>query len=171
MKLPIIVLLILFALAFAQWQDAYPRLPDRIATHFDGAGHPNGWSSKDSFGIIMAVILGLFLLPMLVTIAIVGKVPDHLINLPRKDYWLAPERRAETISFINRQLLWMSVGFVAFGVYVNHLVIEANLVTPPRLSANFLWALVALLVALAIWLVRFIRSFTRIPAEAHASRP
>jgi immunity protein, SdpI family len=44
----------LIVLAFAVSAAAFGRLPDRIATHFDGSGNANGWSNR---------FFGAFLLP------------------------------------------------------------------------------------------------------------
>jgi uncharacterized membrane protein len=46
------------------WQDVYGsnRLPDRIPTHFDLAGNPNGWDSPSSFIFLPILSLGLYLL-------------------------------------------------------------------------------------------------------------
>lgn len=47
---------VLAALAFDLW-DAYglARLPERIPTHFDLAGHATGWSTPSSLGVIPAM--------------------------------------------------------------------------------------------------------------------
>ena len=49
MSAPKAVFIALVALAVAQAIFYYPQLPGTMASHFDGAGHPNGWSSKPVF--------------------------------------------------------------------------------------------------------------------------
>ena len=64
----------------------YPQLPDMVAAHFDAAGSPDGWVTKNSF---MAVYIGaaLFIVALFSGIAsVIAQLPDSKINLPNKDY-------------------------------------------------------------------------------------
>jgi hypothetical protein len=52
-------------------------------------------------------------------------------RLPRREYWLAPERHAETMDALRRMSFgfgWLLVGFLA---YVQWLVLRANAANPP----------------------------------------
>jgi hypothetical protein len=75
-----------------------PQLPDRVASHFDLNDHVNGWMDRTPFLVITALLpvlmAGLFLGLSL----LIARIPDALINLPHKDYWLAPSRRAESLA-------------------------------------------------------------------------
>ena len=98
------------------WQ--HGRLPDRMAVHFDGSGTPDRWSGKWEMTIVMlAVTLLYFLLFGLFSI-LLPKMPHQLWNLPRKDYWRASERAAETRTFFGRDFLWMGIGMLLFMGYV-----------------------------------------------------
>jgi hypothetical protein len=58
----------------------WPRLPQRLATHFGISGEPDGWSTPSQFSIVVAAVLGIFV--VLFTIA--GwrdRVPDRFFNL------------------------------------------------------------------------------------------
>lgn len=59
------LLALVVAGAFSVW--AYPHLPAEVATHFDGAGEPNGWSSR-----LMAALMvpGLGLLAALIFVVV-----------------------------------------------------------------------------------------------------
>ena len=63
-----------------------------------------------------------------------GRVPDRLINLPNKTYWLAPERREATLLYVSAWLRWFLVLTLAFITLVVGLTLRANLQTPPQLS-------------------------------------
>src|SRR5262245_53721935 len=72
------------------------RLPERVATHFDLGGQPNGWMPRSShvwfmlaFGLAFPLIV-----PILAFAA--RYLPDTAINIPRRDYWLGTEQRAVT---------------------------------------------------------------------------
>ena len=79
--------------AALQWNAA----PGRVPSHFDAAGRPNSWSSRNEFFTLeVAVTLGIAGLFLGVS-SLLKSTPDGLINLPNKKYWLAPERRADTM--------------------------------------------------------------------------
>src|SRR5690349_13033715 len=72
------------------------RLPERVASHFNLGGLPDGYQSKHVF-VWTSVLLELVLLTLLLLLpALIARVPVRSVNLPHKEYWFAPERRAET---------------------------------------------------------------------------
>lgn len=123
------LILELFAKAAAVWS----RLPERVAVHFDASGIPNGWSSRSGLILTIAALIALFAASYLAA-GLIARLPDRLINLPRKAYWLAPERRAETLEWLAGWTRWFLVVTLAFLVLTFIAVFEANLVVPPRLS-------------------------------------
>jgi uncharacterized membrane protein len=136
----------------------FPNLPQLMASHFNSLGEPDGWMSKTSFLIfemvILFIIIGKFtLLPWLIE-----KIPNNLINLPNKEHWLAPERRAETFNILRVYFEWFSVGLLSLFIVVNEMVFRANL-NRENLS-NAVWiVLVAYLLFVVVWVVKFILQF------------
>jgi uncharacterized membrane protein len=53
----------------------YPRLPDKVASHFNAAFRPDGWMSKRGFILVYAAIAGTMVLAGLVL---------HVMALPRQ---------------------------------------------------------------------------------------
>src|SRR5712675_1010261 len=74
-------------------------LPQRMATHFDINGQPNGWMTRSS-AVLLQGIVGL-LLPLIIVgiFFVIRFAPARLINLPHRDFWFAPERRDETCAY------------------------------------------------------------------------
>jgi uncharacterized membrane protein len=85
-----------------------PMLPDRLATHFDAGGRANGWSNQAGF-IRTVVILIAIATAIFLASGPLGHVPEWLINLPNKSYWLAPARRDDTFAFMRDWLRWFVV--------------------------------------------------------------
>jgi uncharacterized membrane protein len=135
-------------------------LPARVAAHFDAAGTANGYLPRGPYIALMLLIT--VVVPLLVVI-IPGRAfshPDARINLPNRDYWLAPERRADTVRYLARQTSLFAWLLVAFLCYAQWLVVRANMLTPPTLdSGAFLAGLVVFLVCTLSWVVRLIRRF------------
>ncbi|HVK06735.1 MAG TPA: DUF1648 domain-containing protein, partial [Armatimonadaceae bacterium] len=68
----------------------YPLLPERVASHFGPDGRADGWTAKDAFiGVSVGTILFLSVF-MSALSALIARIPDEAINLPNKEYWLAP---------------------------------------------------------------------------------
>jgi Protein of unknown function (DUF1648) len=68
----------------------YPRLPERMASHFAMDGRPNGWQPKSAFTIFFFGALGIACVVSLAVPKLLGSLPLDMINLPNKEYWLAP---------------------------------------------------------------------------------
>jgi uncharacterized membrane protein len=157
-----VVLAALLAAVILQTLYYYPQLPSTVASHFGSGGRPNGWSSKDAFfglyGGLLALLLALFTgLPVLFR-----RIPPFWINLPNKDYWLAPERRDRAISHLSREMLWFGNATIAFMIAVIELAIRANLSEFGRLSEPAMWSLLsAYFLYVAVWMIRFYRKFAR----------
>src|SRR5579871_4009359 len=111
-------LLALAWLAYAVfvWSSA-AYLPERVATHFGLHGEPNGWETHAGY-IRFSLIFGVAVPAFILGIFSLARVGDGgLMNIPRRDYWLAPERRDETLAFVQRQGAWLaSILVVFFGV-------------------------------------------------------
>lgn len=158
MRISRLLILLLIGLAFLQASHYAPLLPERVASHFDAAGQADGWSSKTGFlAINLAFVVGMALLFLGVTL-LINKVPNDWINLPNKDYWLAPERRAATLDIISGQMEWLAAATVALLVGLTQLTIQANLDAQAGLPGNAFWLLfggyMAFFVVWLVWLLR-----------------
>lgn len=161
-----LTLLLLTAAAALVMQHYYGLMPDPMASHFDGAGRPNGYQSRDGFFLLSVALLVGNILVFAAFGPMLRKLPPSWVNLPNRDYWLAPERREETIGYMARQMDWFGVATVLLLGIVLALACQANLDEQPRLEASTMLLLVgAYLVYSMVWLVRFVTHF-RLPAEA-----
>ena len=122
--------------AIAECVHDYSLLPDRLASHFSASGIPNGWMTKTQFMLMYGVVL----LPALaiefwVSNQIANK-PDARLNLPNKEYWLAPERRAETFAYFETFFAWYGCAFLFVVAFAMGLAMRANFNTPPQLPTG-----------------------------------
>lgn len=109
-------------------------LPARVAVHFGPGGAPDGWaSSLTSTSIMLGVqsllFLGLYLVPRWL-----ARVPSRWVNLPHRDYWLAPERRAQALSRLSDHLWRYGTALFLFQLVAGLLTLQANLSDPVRLN-------------------------------------
>jgi serine/threonine-protein kinase len=139
------------------------RLPEIVAVHFDASGSPNGFATRESCRQLMLwFTLGAPAFIVLVTALIPRLIPPAMINIPNRDYWLAPERAAESVSFLSEQGIWFGCIFLVFLAWVDELLVEANSITPPAFPTGaFLGAMALLFAAIGLWAVRMFRRFGR----------
>ncbi len=137
----------------------YSILPDPMASHFNGAGQADSWMSKQGFFALEGVILLIVICEFTFLPFLIKKMPDSLINLPNKNFWLAPERRAETFAAIGRGFEWFSIMLLALFIAVNQLVFRAN-IRGENLNAIAIWTVLGIfLLFTLIWMIKFIRHF------------
>jgi len=77
----------------------YSKLPDPVPSHFDAAGQVNGEMSLFGFYALMISLHVVMLVLFPVLGAFLKVIPNSMINVPNRDYWLAPERRDSTLLF------------------------------------------------------------------------
>ena len=140
----------------------YPQLPEKVASHFDMAGNPTGWSSRAGFfGAFLAVIVVISLLFWGLSLWL-HRVPPALLNLPKKDYWLAPERREATYAFVRGQLAWFGFATQWFFIALLQICIEANLARENRLGNGAFWFIFGTYMVFTLaWTVHFFARFLR----------
>lgn len=164
MRISRIILLFSIGVLLAQTLYYYPNLPEIMASHFDGAGKPNGWMSKQAFFLLEFVILAIVVGNSIFLPTIIGFLPDRLINIPNRDYWLAPERRFASFQRLSHHFGWFGVILLGPFVAVNQTVINANL-SSQNLSSAVFWAILgAFFIGLIVWAITLHKTF-RVPAR------
>lgn len=101
-------------------------LPEKVATHFDAQGNPDGFMSKRGFGLFQ-LALGIGLpLTMIGTAKLCYVLPNSMINMPNKEYWLHPDRRDATLESTESWLGWFCIGTQVFLISLQQLIFESN---------------------------------------------
>jgi uncharacterized membrane protein len=140
----------------------YPLIPDRVASHFSASGAANAWMSKPLFfafyaGAVVIAFVVEFFVPR--TLA---NSPKSRMNLPNKEYWLAPNRRDKTIGYLQRRFAWYGCAFLGLEVCAMEMAIRANMRAEPELPLGpVLLLLGAFLAFNVIWMVGMFRHFAK----------
>ena len=101
--------------------------------------------------LISLLMFGLPLLVVELNIILPRFVP-RLLRIPARDYWLAPERRDETLASIATSGAFIGCLITAFIIALHLLVVEANSRTPARIDSDALWILLGTFVlAMLAW--------------------
>jgi uncharacterized membrane protein len=158
----LIIVVVLEAVAALQIAYYLPKLPATVASHFNAAGMANSWEPKQMFLELYAIVmLGIaavyFIIPRLIF-----SLPPELINVPNKAYWLAPQRRAETLEFFVDHFAILGAGTLVLLVAIFQLAAVANLNTTPAFSGPAAFGLLAgYFVFAVIWAVLLFVRFRR----------
>ena len=120
-----------------------PELPQRLATHFDGAGHVNGWSDRGTFIWLYGGMLIFVAMMFGGLAATVGKVPTSLWSFPHRDWWLTGARASATRRYLARWLLRFGSAMTLFMGAMLYQIVQANLQSTIHLGDTF-WLFFAL---------------------------
>ncbi|MFA5073080.1 MAG: DUF1648 domain-containing protein [Nitrospirota bacterium] len=162
MKINRLLFVLAIAVTIIETLYYYSLLPTTVAVHFNAAGQADTWGSKDHFFMIMGITFVLMIIVFSGLPMLIRRVPDSLINLPNKGYWLAPKRREETISRLIDQLFFIGALSLLLMDILWYLVLKANLSDKPSLSAEWLWSMIiAFFVIVILWTILLIRSFRK----------
>jgi hypothetical protein len=135
-------------------------LPPRIATHFGNGGVANGFMSHD--GYLLFMLCFTTLLPLAV-VGLVGFVPGiaaSSIKGPARDFWLAHDRRHQSLAWIGNHACWLGVLLSLFLLGMHLLTVQANELVPPRLSeASFFPLLGAFVAGMGLWVAVLVMHF------------
>ncbi len=139
-----------------------PLLPDKVASHFNAQGRADGWMSKSGY-LTSVSLMGLALPLFIMALSYATRfIPDWAVNLPNKDYWLAPVRRTETARRLLSYSAWLGCALVCLFGIMHALTIKANRAAEPALDSTvFMIALISFLAAVALWVFGLYRQFSR----------
>src|SRR6202142_1216286 len=89
--------------------------PAQMESHFDISGNPDSFTTKAQFfGFelqTMLVVIGLGVLAQIFVLI----TPVEWVNMPHREYWLAPERRDQTVDRLS-SFAAIIFGMVLLGV-------------------------------------------------------
>lgn len=144
--LPMALLSLLIVASVPQHYYYYTQLPDVVATHFGADGKPNDWMSRLNATLLVGGIQTLLPLFLLGVSWLSAKLPESMLNIPNREYWLRPDKREATLSHMQLLMSWIAVLTTAFMAVMSHLVFLAN---RDSVALNIALASTALVIYLA----------------------
>ena len=155
---------LLLAAFYFNWMRIYSELPQKIAIHFGFDGTPNGWAPKDGLLWTTLIVAAILSVTVLLPPRLIRSLASDRMNLPNKEYWLAPEHREQTMGFIEAQSVWFGCAVLLVLFTAFWLAARANLAPDKRFDSDTMWtALGIFFVVVIVWMVHFVRHFYRVP--------
>jgi uncharacterized membrane protein len=166
-RIPRIVYGFLLAIGVLDCMRRYPLLPARMASRFGPHGEVTDWQSKEQFFMTMVVVVGVSFVAGFIVPLLIGVLPANMVNLPHKEYWLAAERREETMRYLSMKMEWFACAVLFLLLFVTSEAINANVPSHGQFDSGATFAALFGFVAfIGIWTMLLRRHFNRIPEPA-----
>jgi len=145
-------------------------LPERVATHFNGAGQPDGWMTRTTHLMFMG-IFGLIFPLFLIGICWGTRfLPVGLVNIPHREYWLASERKAESTAYLAWHAVWFGCLAECFVIGLHWLVVFSNQRQPVQLPLQWMLGILSpFLLGVAVWVYSLYRRFGRVDSGQNSN--
>lgn len=158
----VVLLALLLVASVANWSLTLG-LPPKVATHFNFEGKPDGFMALRSYQLFITLFtLGFPLFMLFMTGVLPGLFPGAT-NIPNRGYWMASERKQETMDYLFMMACRMSCLMIFFCVGLNVVTVMANKSTPVQMPhIPFFVMLGIFLSGLLIWVIALTRKFKRL---------
>jgi serine/threonine-protein kinase len=137
-------------------------LPLQVGSHFTRGDQPNAWTPRDTYVAIIvdaATLLPLFLVTLITRLP---RVFPSAVNIPNRDYWLAPERRERSLATLADFGWAFGCLLTLFIVGVHWVVVSAHTSAPTQLPDRPFQALIGgFIAAMCVWTVALCLRFRR----------
>lgn len=151
----------LMLLAAAQAGYYFPLMPAMMASHFDFAGQANGWMDKTAFMCVYAGVVVFIALLFFAMSLVMQKIPAWMLNLPNKDYWLAPQRRDDTYRWLGASMMWIGNATLLFIIACMQITFLTNLRPAWNPSQTFMVTICAFVAVTLVWTGVYFYRFRR----------
>lgn len=163
-KLGRFVTVALVLLSIAQTFYFHPKLPPHIASHFNLMMQPDKWSPKNAvIALHLGITFGMAGLFYFLS-WIIGKLPTDWLNLPNRNYWLASERKKQTVTTLATFLIWLGNVILLFLIVTFNLIYQANLISGQKIK-NFWVSLALFLVTIGFMIYHLFKHFGTRPGS------
>jgi hypothetical protein len=118
--------------------------------------------SRDGYRSFMLVLGTVVPILIVVMAGLAPQFGKRMVKLPHPDYWLAPERRTQTLASMFTHACWLGSTMLVFFAGMHFLLLRANAVVPPRLPESPFFAMIAaLVIVLIVWTIALRARFRR----------
>jgi uncharacterized membrane protein len=139
-----ISLIALAALVWVTWRALYGPvpLPERIPTHFDAAGNPNGWGPPSTLWLLPVMAAGLYLLITILA---------HFPNAFKYQVKITEENRARLQALTLQMIAWLKVELVCLFAGIQWFIIDSIRQGEGKLSPAIVPVFLAAVFATVVW--------------------
>jgi len=165
-KIPLFILIatvVAYSFSLFYWPTT---LPNRIATHFGSAGHPNGWMTHGQY-LALNSFVGFGLPAFVIGICYsIRFFPASTLNVPNASYWRSPDHYPKACQILLDFSCYFASIHLLWTIALNHRLLLANQAHPPFMPPqSILLNPGVYLIAMGIWIARLVIKFSciRVP--------
>jgi hypothetical protein len=139
-------------------------LPARVATHFNAAGEPDAWMTRDNH-VASLIALGLGMSAFIIGLCYAMRwFPNARLSVPNQALWQKPAHRPAALAFIFHHAFWLGTWALVFIAAVNHFIVAANRPEAATLANRGLLITAGLFTAgILAWIFILVRFFQKAP--------
>ncbi|MFN3639210.1 MAG: DUF1648 domain-containing protein [Chloroherpetonaceae bacterium] len=115
----------------------YPILPESVPMHFGSNGKATSFSSKESMILSHLAVIAVLLVIFGIVGALLRSGKAVYFNLPNREYWFAPERKAQSSNEVLALLLWILCSVLVLMLLVFYETAESAMLGTNKLGAAF----------------------------------
>jgi uncharacterized membrane protein len=139
-------------------------MPENIASHFNGAGVPNGFMSQEGYTRFLLVFAVCIPALIMYSLSFALHFASGSVNIPNREYWLSNQNKNGTIQFLKGQVAGLGIFIALFVAYVHCLLLKAHKLQPPQLPTMQLFiGMGVFLVGMLLWGLWLFVKFMRLP--------
>ncbi len=138
MRLSRIFFVMVFLICAAETLRLWFIAPSIMAGHFNIQGLPDRFDTKGAFFYFEIQIMLTILAALIVAEGLLYIIPVEFINLPNKEYWLAPDRHSTTIARIGSFLEIIFSATIIVTQAAFELAANANLHKPIIFASQYM---------------------------------
>jgi uncharacterized membrane protein len=155
------VLFLIVCAAFYFITHTMQQLPVVLASHFDATGYPTAFMLRARYSrFILGFGIGVPLALVALLTLVYSRATD--MKLPNRDYWLAPERIAETRDLLVAHGIWFGTLLISMVCYMHWLELKANRQLPAHLPNDLVYAGLILFFLVTVgWIATLLLAFRR----------
>ncbi len=128
------------------------QLPPVVASHFDGTGAPNGWSSRPAYALMLMAIGTILPLGTIGLVHALTRRGPQLLNIPTREFWTRPEHQQEAVRRVRAHMWWLGSILSGTALAVHGLILRAHISNPPHLSTAGIWMVLGgICLMLGLW--------------------
>ncbi|MFQ3597987.1 MAG: DUF1648 domain-containing protein [Chloroherpetonaceae bacterium] len=137
LKISSIGVVVLLIMHFGLIAYFYPILPESVPMHFGSSGKATSFSSKESMALSHLAIVAVVLVIFGIVGGLLKSEKAIYMNVPNREYWFAPERKAQSSSEVLSLLLWILCSVMLLMLLIFYSTAESALSGNNKLDALF----------------------------------
>ena len=135
-------------------------LPAEVGSHFAASGDPDDWMTRENYVAFMVTFILVYPALMLLAFNWLPRRWPYLVNIPHCDYWLAPERKEESLKFLSTHGYWFSCLLIPTIAGVHYAIVIGHRSQPPELPLPIFFTVLGCFGAgLIVWGIKLFQRF------------